>query len=194
MRFILKVGRNGAIRLPSELLKLLNMREGDHLEFRVVDNRIVSGISVSENQPFDAKTVNRMLKRLDSSAISSNRRSCEGRGRRKSAMADKLIEIKASKAALDELGSLSPSETDLIISFLKRLQANPYDPSLIEGSLVKGDLFASNVADNLYVYWSLGRTGPGLNLTAPLKISILGLKKKAARGIEPELTGALKPA
>jgi hypothetical protein len=109
-------------------------------------------------------------------------------------MADKLIEIRVSKAALGELGSLSPSETDLIISFLQRLQANPYDPSLIEGSLVKGDLFASNVADNLYVYWTLGRTGPGFNLTAPLKISILGLNKKATRGTEAVLTGALKPA
>jgi hypothetical protein len=85
-------------------------------------------------------------------------------------------------------------EPDLIISFLQRLQANPYDPSLIEGSVVKGDLFASNVAGNLYVYWSLGRTGTGLSLTAPLKISILGFRKKATRGNEGVLTGTLKPA
>jgi hypothetical protein len=103
------------------------------------------------------------------------------------AMTDKRIEIKVSKAALGELESLSPSETDLIISFLQRLEANPYDPSLLEGSRVSGDLFASSLADNLYVYWSLGATGQSLNLDAPLKISILGLNKKAARGDEAVL-------
>ena len=109
-------------------------------------------------------------------------------------MADKPIEISVSKAALEEIESLSPPETDLIVSFLQRLEANPYEPSLIEGSRVKGDLFASSLADNLYVYWSLGATGQSLNFNAPLKISILGLNKKSARGAGAALARALKRA
>jgi hypothetical protein len=41
------------------------MREGGHIEFRVVNNVIVSGVGVSEDLPFDAKTVNQHAKTLE---------------------------------------------------------------------------------------------------------------------------------
>lgn len=45
------------VTLPAALLKLLDIRAGDRLELRVVNNRIVSGVGVPKDQPFDATTV-----------------------------------------------------------------------------------------------------------------------------------------
>jgi len=69
-RFTLKVGLKGALRLPSALLKMLGLSEGDHLEVRVVNNRIVSGVAVPKDQAFDPNTVIRLMKRLNSAGVS----------------------------------------------------------------------------------------------------------------------------
>ncbi len=68
--YTLNVGHTGAVTLPRALLRLLNMSEGDRLQLRVADNRIVSGIGVSKDQPFDPNVVSRLHTRLRSSPIS----------------------------------------------------------------------------------------------------------------------------
>jgi antitoxin component of MazEF toxin-antitoxin module len=67
--FILKVGLKGAVRLPSGLLKMLGLGQGDRLEVRVVNSRIVSGAALLKDQAFDAKTVTRLMKRLNSTGV-----------------------------------------------------------------------------------------------------------------------------
>jgi antitoxin component of MazEF toxin-antitoxin module len=67
--FILKVGTKGALRLPSALLKMLRVSEGDRLEVRVVNSRIVSGVALLKDQAFDPKTVIRLMKRLNSAGV-----------------------------------------------------------------------------------------------------------------------------
>jgi hypothetical protein len=65
--FTLRVGSRGALRLPPALLKTLSVSEGDHLEVRVDKSRIVSGVGVPKDQPFDAKVKTRLTKGLNSS-------------------------------------------------------------------------------------------------------------------------------
>jgi len=71
--FTLKVGRKGTLTLPPMLMKSLKMGEGDHLQVRIVNNRIVSGIGLPKDEPFDPMTETPALKRLNSSAVSLTR-------------------------------------------------------------------------------------------------------------------------
>jgi hypothetical protein len=96
-------------------------------------------------------------------------------------MADHSSKIRVPEVVVREFESLSRTERDLFLSFVQRLQINPYDPSLIETSSAEGDFFASSLSRNFYVYWSLAGTGQSLNLNGPLTISILGFGRKAAR-------------
>ncbi len=68
--FVLKVGPNGAVRLPRGLLKMLGLGEGDHLEVRVVGSKIVSGTVVVRDEVFSPKTVAKLMERLSSSGVS----------------------------------------------------------------------------------------------------------------------------
>lgn len=70
-------------------------------------------------------------------------------------MADHPSKIRVSKDVVGEFESLSVREKDLFISFVQRLQDNPYDPSLIESSSAEGDFFASSLSKDFYVCWSL---------------------------------------
>jgi antitoxin component of MazEF toxin-antitoxin module len=71
--FTLKVGRKGAVILPAPLLNVLNLGEGDHLQLRVMNNSIVSGVALLKDQEFDPKTMTRLAKRLDLEDVSLNR-------------------------------------------------------------------------------------------------------------------------
>jgi antitoxin component of MazEF toxin-antitoxin module len=67
--FTLKVGLNGTLGLPPALQKMLGLSEGDHLEVKVIDSRIVSGVAVPKDEAFDPKTVARLMKRLNSPGV-----------------------------------------------------------------------------------------------------------------------------
>jgi hypothetical protein len=67
--FKLKVGLNGAFRLPPVLTQMLGLGQGDWLELKVVDSRIVSGGAAPKDEVFDQKTVARLMKRLNSPGV-----------------------------------------------------------------------------------------------------------------------------
>lgn len=107
-------------------------------------------------------------------------------------MADRASEMRVSKAAVDELRSLAPSDAAVVISFLEHLGENPYDQTLIGAADAKGDLFASSVTDKLYVYWSFDAKNHATGLTMQQMqptINVLGLARKSANnGFVPLLS------
>ena len=110
-------------------------------------------------------------------------------------MTDNSSRISVSKDVVRELESLSASERDFFVSFVQRLQENPYDPSVIASSSANGDFFASSISKNLYVYWSLAAKAQGLTLNpASVTISILGLRRRNMRRGSVVAAGKLKPA
>jgi bifunctional DNA-binding transcriptional regulator/antitoxin component of YhaV-PrlF toxin-antitoxin module len=83
--FTLKVGRKGSIALPPELLQLLELSQGDQLEVRVVNNRIVSAIRIPQNRLLNQLTLNQVFDRLKSSGVSltaSELKAALGKGKR----------------------------------------------------------------------------------------------------------------
>jgi hypothetical protein len=104
-------------------------------------------------------------------------------------MAKRAAEMKVSKAAVDEIRSLSASDAEMVLTFLQHLAENPYDQTMIGSANAKGDLFASNVTDKLYVYWSLDTKNPLSSLMMQPKITVLGLaRKRANQGLVPLLS------
>jgi len=95
-------------------------------------------------------------------------------------MAKRASEMKVAKAVIDELRSLSASDADMVVTFLQHLAENPYDQTLIGSANAKGDLFASSVTDNLYVYWSFDTKRQPPSLMTQPKINVLGLARKRA--------------
>jgi len=95
-------------------------------------------------------------------------------------MAERASEMKVHKAVVDELRALSTSDADMVVTFLQHLAENPYDQTLIRSSRAKGDLFASSVTDDLYVYWSFDPKSQRLSLMMQPKINVLGLARKVA--------------
>lgn len=68
--FTLRVGPNGAVKLPRGLLKMLGLAEGDRLEVKVMGSKIVLGTVVIKNEVFSPKTVAKLMERLNSSGVS----------------------------------------------------------------------------------------------------------------------------
>lgn len=58
-------------------------------------------------------------------------------------MANDSSQIRVSKDVLKDVESLSANEKALFVSFVQRLEENPYDPSLISSSCAEGDFLAS---------------------------------------------------
>jgi hypothetical protein len=113
-------------------------------------------------------------------------------------MANTATEMQVSKAAVDELRSLSSSDAERVVTFLQNLADNPYDRTLIGTANAKGDLFASPATDKLYVYWSFDMDNHLPELDMPPKINVLGLaRKRANHSFAPLLSVAsekLRPA
>ena len=65
--FKLKVGRKGTVTLPAGLRSLLGLTEGDYLELRVINGKLVFGVGLRD-QRFDPNTVTGFTKRLSSPA------------------------------------------------------------------------------------------------------------------------------
>jgi hypothetical protein len=106
--------------------------------------------------------------------------------------------MKVSKGVLNELRSLSRADADLALGFMKHLATNPYDPTLLKTATAKGDLFASSVTDNIYLYRSLDVEGRVPDWKTTPKINVLGLaQKSASHGLAPlgfHMDEKLKPA
>jgi bifunctional DNA-binding transcriptional regulator/antitoxin component of YhaV-PrlF toxin-antitoxin module len=63
--FTLKIGRRGAVAVPVTMLSLLGLSEGDHLELRVLNRRIVSGVGVPSEEHDEVS----LMKRSGSKAV-----------------------------------------------------------------------------------------------------------------------------
>lgn len=55
-----------------------------------------------------------------------------------------------TKAFLEELRALSPSDAERVWSLLEQLGKNPSDMTVLRTASAKSDLFASRIADRLY--------------------------------------------
>lgn len=90
-----------------------------------------------------------------------------------------------AKGLLKEIAPLLEEEKADLISFLRRLQDNPY--SELERAHASGEFFASRILKDEYVlYWSL-EYPDNLSLMGPLGIKLLALKRVAEFNSVPSI-------
>jgi hypothetical protein len=93
--------------------------------------------------------------------------------------------IRVATEAVKEIQSLSSADSDAVMTFLERLASNPYDNAIIGAASAKGDFFASNISDRLYVYWAFDAKGQNFSMKKQPKIKVLSIARKTPGGSQP---------
>jgi hypothetical protein len=109
-------------------------------------------------------------------------------------MTSHLISLRISKVLMKQFGTLTRSERDVVLAFLKRLQDNPFEEALIGNSEAHEDMFASTVGRH-YLYWTIeaNRDTPGgSDVDAPV-VKVLGLEMTLRRRPRRKLDGEPRP-
>jgi hypothetical protein len=93
-------------------------------------------------------------------------------------MMHRTISLKISKVLMREFSNLTPPERDLVVAFLKRLQDDPFEETLISNAEAHEDIFASTVGRR-YLYWTVeaGPEGGDRRDTGDITVKVLGLER-----------------
>ena len=89
-------------------------------------------------------------------------------------MSSKANTIQLAQQFSQQIEAMSDDDRRTVVEFIRKLQQNPY--SMLQEAQAKGEIFASRLFRNSYLYWSL-EYPDNLSLTGPLHIKILALKK-----------------
>jgi hypothetical protein len=97
-------------------------------------------------------------------------------------MTSRSISLRISKGLTKDVAGLTLSERAVVLEFLKRLQDNPYEETLIGNSEAHEDIFASTVGRR-YLYWTIGTDREGADATdmGATIVTVLGLEKTLRR-------------
>jgi predicted DNA-binding ribbon-helix-helix protein len=89
-------------------------------------------------------------------------------------MSRKTNTVQLAHQFFQQFKAMSDDDRLTVGKFIRRLQLSPY--SMLREAQAKGEIFASRLFRNSYLYWSL-EYSDNLSLTGPLRIKVLALEK-----------------
>jgi predicted DNA-binding ribbon-helix-helix protein len=82
--------------------------------------------------------------------------------------------IQVAQQFFHQFEAMSDDDQQTVSAFIKKLQQSPY--SMLQEAQAQGDVFASRLFKDSYLYWSL-EFPDDMSITGPLHIKILALEK-----------------